>query len=53
MCKAMEDMRNDVERRTMIAAIKNIMKTMKLTPQQAMDALLIPVSEQPKYQEGL
>ena len=29
--------------------IQNLMESMKLTAQQAMDALMIPVSEQPKY----
>ena len=57
MCKVMEDMRNDVEQRTEyktnIEAIKNIMEGFKVTSQQAMDVLKIPVSEQPKYQEGL
>ena len=53
MCKVMEDMRNDVEQRTIITAIKNIMEGLKYTPQQAMDLLKIPMSEQPKYQERL
>jgi hypothetical protein len=29
--------------------IKNLMNTLKLTAQQAMDALLIPANEQKKY----
>ena len=57
MCKVMEDMRNDIERRTefrtKLESIKSTMKTMKISPQQAMNARLIPVSEQPKYQESL
>ena len=32
-----------------IKNIQNLMESMKLTAQQAMDALMIPVSEQPKY----
>ena len=53
MCKVMEDMRNDVEQRTIVEAIKNIMASLDFTPKQAMDALKIPVSEQAKYQERL
>ena len=57
MCKVMEDMRNDVEQRTefkmKLESIKNIMEGLKYTPQQAMELLKIPVSEQSKYQEGL
>ena len=32
-----------------VESIKNLMKTLKLTSKQAMDALLIPVTEQDKY----
>ena len=32
-----------------IKNIQNLMESMKLTAQQAMDALMIPVSEQQKY----
>ena len=32
-----------------IESIKNLMDSLKFTPQQAMDALKIPASEQPKY----
>ena len=49
MCKAMEEMREDVEQRTMVTAIKNVMETLKFTAQQAMDALKIPAADQPKY----
>ena len=57
MCKAMEDLREESIQRGIqrgidqnrIECIKSLMKTLKLTAQQAMDALLIPVSEQPKY----
>lgn len=53
MCKAMEDMRNNareegkVEER--LTSIRNLMETMKWTAEQAMDALLIPVSEHALY----
>ena len=32
-----------------IESIKNLMDSLKFTPRQAMDALKIPASEQPKY----
>ena len=35
--------------KTMISSIRNLMDTMKWSAQQAMDALKIPVDEQPKY----
>ena len=49
MCKAMDDFRDEIEVRTMVVAIKNIMESFKITAQQAMDALKIPAAEQPKY----
>lgn len=57
MCKAMEDMRNNaceegkVEER--LTSIRNLMETMKWTAEQAMDALLIPVSEHALYAHKL
>lgn len=36
-----------------LESIKNIMDSLKMTPQQAMDALKIPVTEQSKYQSRL
>ena len=53
MCKAMEDMRREAMEKGMeqnrLENIKNLMNTLKLTAQQAMDALLIPANEQKKY----
>ena len=49
MCKAMDDFRDEIEVRTMVVAIKNIMEGLKYTAQQAMDLLKIPADEQPKY----
>ena len=57
MCKAMEDMRKEAMEKGMakgmdqnrLENIKNLMSTLKLTAQQAMDALLIPENEQKKY----
>ena len=36
-----------------VTSIRNIMSTLKLTAQQAMDALMIPASEQERYLELL
>ncbi|MBQ6026927.1 MAG: hypothetical protein IJL20_15090 [Lachnospiraceae bacterium] len=36
-----------------LASIKSLMKKMKLTAQQAMDALSIPVSDQKRYSSML
>ena len=53
MCKAMDDMRAEVEQRTeyntKLEAIRNIMETLRFTAKQAMDALKIPVADQPRY----
>ena len=49
MCKAMEDMRNETRDKTIVENIKNLMKTLKLSAQQAVDALMIPADEQNKY----
>ncbi len=57
MCKAMEDMRNEVAEKTaentLLQVIKNLMETMKLSAEQAMDALKIPDSEKAKYMSRL
>ena len=53
MCKAMEDLREESIQRGIdqnrIESIKNLMQTLKLTAQQAMDALLILAKDQSKY----
>jgi len=53
MCKAMEEMREESYQKgieqTRLESIKNIMKNLKLTVYQAMDALGIPADDQPKY----
>ncbi|MBR0399952.1 MAG: hypothetical protein IJH95_03950, partial [Mogibacterium sp.] len=61
MCKAMEDMRKEAMEKVIekgiekgiennrLENIRNLMTTMNLTAQQAMDALLIPADEQEKY----
>ena len=53
MCRAFEETRNEgIEKGREQAYLENIrsmMETLKLTSQQAMDALKIPVTEQAKY----
>lgn len=49
MCKVIEEMREEVEERTILKNIRTIMKTLKLTAEQAMEALEIPVSDKEKY----
>ena len=39
MCKEMEKMRDDVEERTILSDIKNVMEGLKYTAQQAMELL--------------
>lgn len=61
VCKAIEEMRRECKSEgrmegvdeTRLESIRNIMVTLKLTAQQAMDALLIPVGEQSKYSARL
>ena len=53
MCKAIEDLREESIQRGIdqnrVESIKNIMESFKVTAQQAMDAIKIPLTEQPKY----
>ena len=49
MCRAFEEVRDEAREEERIKNIQNLMESMKLTAQQAMDALMIPVSEQSKY----
>ena len=49
MCKVIEEMREEVEERTLLNAVKNIMEGLKYTAQQAMEPLKIPADDQPKY----
>ena len=49
VCKIMEDMRNEKELETRLSDIKNLMETLKLSVDQAMDALKIPMSERNVY----
>ena len=53
MCKIMEDMRdetrNETTERVMLQSIKSLMETMKLSADQAMDALKISDNDKVKY----
>lgn len=49
MCRAFEDTRNEAREQAYLDNIKSLMETLKLTAQQAMEALRIPVAEQSKY----
>ncbi|MBD5460992.1 MAG: hypothetical protein HDR26_08650 [Lachnospiraceae bacterium] len=57
MCKVMEDMRNEVAQRTaentLLQNIKNLMETMKLSAEQAMDALKVSEADRTKYASRL
>lgn len=49
MCKAFEETREQGAECERIKNIKSLMETLKLTAQQAMDALKIPLTDQTKY----
>lgn len=49
MCEVMEQLRDESIERTRLEDIKNIMKKLGYTIQQAMDLLDIPAAEQDKY----
>lgn len=49
MCKAFEDLRNETLEKANLNSIRSLMNTMKLSAEQAMAALKIPVEERVKY----
>ena len=49
MCKAMEDMRFENTKQVMEKNILSIMKNLKLTVEQAMDALSVPQAQREMY----
>ena len=53
MCKAIQDIREDGKKEGVqegvLLSIKNLMETMNLTPQRAMDALLVPETDRAGY----
>ena len=53
MCKIMEDMRNETTERVILQSIKSLMETMKLTADQAMDALKVSDNDKVKYAERI
>ena len=53
VCKVMEDMRTEKERETRLDDIKNLMDTLKLSVEQAMDALRIPIGDRKMYKDKL
>ena len=46
VCKAWEDMKQEVEERTLLEALRNIMETLHLSLEQAMKALKVPEANQ-------
>ena len=49
MCKMMEEMRNDAILKAKIEDIRNVMKSLKVDAEKAMDVLMIPVPDRPLY----
>ena len=49
MCKVMEDMRNENAKQVMEKSILSIMENLKLTVEQAMDALSVPQAQREMY----
>lgn len=49
MCQIMDDLREETTERTKISDIKNLMETLHLTAEQAMDALKISDKDKSKY----
>ena len=53
VCKAMEDMRIVKERETRLDDIRNLTDSLKLSIEQAMDALKIPLADRNLYKDKL
>ena len=49
MCEVLDRVEERAVDKTRLESIKSLMETLKFTAQQAMDALKIPISEQPRY----
>ena len=49
MCKVMEDMRNEESKKNKVIDIVNLMRNLKLSVEQAMDALSIPQAQREMY----
>ena len=53
MCKGIEEMRKETADRVLLQTMRNIMDTLKLTAEQALDAMKIPDADREKYLERL
>lgn len=53
MSRVMETIAEEVAEKTMLASIQSLIKTLRLSPKQAMDALEVPEKDQAKYQAML
>ena len=51
MCKVMEDMRNETDKRTKIDDIKNVMESFGVSIEKAMESLKIPETLWSMYAE--
>ena len=49
MCKLMEDLKDEREKETLIKSIRNLMKKLNMTAQQAMEILEVPTDKQKEY----
>ena len=49
VCKIIEDLQDEREKQTLLNTIRNLMETLNLTVQQAMDAMKIPPDKQDEY----
>lgn len=49
MCRAMEEMRNSTEFKTMVNATIQIMKSFKVTTRDVLRVLQVPETEHPRY----
>lgn len=53
LCKVMEDMKNEAAQKakeeTTLNFIRTLMKTLNVSPQEAMEKLCIPAKERPVY----
>lgn len=48
MCRAFEEVRNETREETLLETIRNMIKKIKITAQQAMEMMDMPLAEQEK-----
>lgn len=53
MCIAIQEMKKEEKDNTLLDSIRNLMDTLKLTAQQAMDALKISADDQKRFSQML